>query len=268
MATLKWVLIVAAVGYCSLLALMVVAQRSLMYFPDTVRTPPADAGFAQAQEVLLDSADGARVVVWHVPPRAGMPVVLYFHGNGGALRHRVARFAALTSDGTGLVALSYRGYGGSTHSPHEEGLFADARATYEFVAATYPSARRVLWGESLGTGVAVAIAAERKTDALILEAPFTSTADIAASLYPIFPVRWLMKDQYRSDERIGKVDAPVLVLHGALDRVVPIAYGEKLYALAREPKKFVRFVRGGHEDLNDYGAVEAAREFLATLVSK
>ena len=130
MATLKWVLIVAAVGYCSFLALMVVAQRSLMYFPDTVRTPPADAGFAQAKEILLDSADGARVVAWHVPPRAGMPVVLYFHGNGGALRHRVARFAALTSDGTGLVALSYRGYGGSTHSPHEEGLFADAGASF------------------------------------------------------------------------------------------------------------------------------------------
>jgi fermentation-respiration switch protein FrsA (DUF1100 family) len=161
--------------------------------------------------------------------------------------------------------LSYRGYGGSTGSPNEEGLFADARAAYEFAATRYPSARRVLWGESLGTGVAVAIATEKKADALILEAPFTSTADIAASIYPIFPVRLLMKDQFHSDERIGKVSAPLLVLHGEQDYVVPISYGEKLYSLARDPKKFVRFPRGGHEDLNDYGAVDAAREFLKSL---
>lgn len=268
MATLKWVLIVAATGYFGLLALVYAAQRTLMYFPDTLRIAPADAGFPQAQEAVLDSADGARVVVWHVPPRDGKPVVLYFHGNGGALRHRLARFTSLTSDGTGLVALSYRGYGGSSGSPGEEGLFADARASYAFAAARYPSTRLVLWGESLGTGVAVAIATEKKADALILEAPFTSTADIAASIYPIFPVRWLMKDQFRSDERIGKVRVPLLVLHGAQDRVVPISYGEKLYSLANEPKKFVRFPRGGHEDLNDYGAVDAAREFLAAVIPK
>ncbi len=268
MATLKWILIVTAAGYVGLLALLYVAQRTLMYFPDTARIAPADAGFPQAQEALLDSADGARVVVWHVPPREGKPVVVYFHGNGGALRHRVPRFTMLTSDGTGLVALSYRGYGGSTGSPDEAGIFADARAAYAFAAARYPSARLVIWGESLGTGVAVELATQKKADAVILEAPFTSTVDIAAAIYPVFPVRLLMKDQFRSDERIGKVAAPLLVLHGALDRVVPISYGEKLFSLAREPKKFVRFARGGHEDLNEYGAINAAREFLAALSPK
>lgn len=268
MATLKWILIVAALGYCALLALMVFAQRSLMYFPDTARIAPAEAGFPQAQEAVLDSADGARVVIWHVSPREGKPVILYFHGNGGALRYRVPRFASLVSDGTGLVALSYRGYGGSTGSPSEEGLIADARAAYAFAAERYPAAPRVLWGESLGTGVAVALATEKRAAALVLEAPFTSTADIAAAVYPIFPVRLLMKDQFRSDERIGKVRTPLLVLHGAQDRVVPIAYGEKLFSLANDPKKFVRFARGGHEDLNDHGAVEAAREFLNPLFAK
>lgn len=268
MATLKWILIVAAAGYLSLLALLYVAQRTLMYFPDTARTSPAGAGFPQAQEVVLNAADGTRIVVWNVPPREGKPVILYFHGNGGALRHRVSRFTMLTSDGTGLVALSYRGYGGSTGSPNEEGLFADARAAYDFATKRYPSSRLVIWGESLGTGVAIELVTEKKADAVILEAPFTSTVDIAAAIYPIFPVRMLMKDQFRSDERIGKVAAPLLVLHGALDRVVPIAYGEKLFSLAREPKKFVRFARGGHEDLNEYGAVDSAREFLNGLVPK
>ena len=103
----------------------------------------------------------------------------------------------------------------------------------------------MIWGKSLGTGVAVELATEKKIDGLILEAPYTSTVDIAAAIYPIFPVRLLMKDQFRSDERIGKVSVPLLVLHGARDQVVPIAYGEKLFSLAHEPKKFVRFPRGG-----------------------
>jgi uncharacterized protein len=268
MATLKWILIVAAVAYCSLLGLLYVAQRSLMYFPETVRTAPAAVSFAQAKEVLLDSVDGARVVVWDVPPREGKPVILYLHGNGGALRHRVPKFQSLTRDGTGLVALSYRGFSGSTGSPSEEGIFADARQAYAYAKERYPAAKLAVWGESLGTGVAVALASEEKTDALILESPFTSTVDIAAAMYPIFPVRLLMKDQFRSDERIGKVTAPLLILHGALDRVVAIAYGEKLFSLAREPKKFVRFPRGAHEDLSDFGAVDAAREFLNTTLVK
>lgn len=264
MATLKWVLIVAAVAYCSLLGLLYVAQRSLMYFPETVRTAPAAVGFAQAKEALLDSADGARVVVWDVSPREGKPVILYLHGNGGALRHRISKFQSLTADGTGLVALSYRGFSGSTGSPSEEGIFADAQQAYAYAKERYPAAKLAIWGKSLGTGVAVALASEKKVDALILEAPFTSTVDIAAAAYPIFPVRLLMKDQFRSDERIAKVTAPLLILHGALDHVVAISYGEKLFSLAREPKKFVRFPRGAHEDLSDFGAVDAAREFLNT----
>ena len=126
--------------------------------------------------------------------------------------------------------LSYRGYGGSDGKPTEDGLIADARAAYDFARATYPDAKIVLWGESLGTGVAVALAAEKDVAAVILEAPFTSTADVAFSAYPFVPVRLLMKDQFRSDERIGKVTAPVLVMHGARDRIVPFRLGEQLFA--------------------------------------
>ena len=117
----------------------------------------------------------------------------------------------------------------------------------------------VLWGESLGTGVAVALAAEKDVAAVILEAPFTSTADVAFAAYPFVPVRLLMKDQFRSDERIGKVTAPVLVMHGARDRIVPFRLGEQLFAAANEPKQFVRFADGGHEDLDRYDHLAAAR---------
>ena len=261
MALLKWIVGALAV-FGGFVALMYFAQRSLMYFPETARTLPAEAGLTGAQEVVLDTADGEKVVAWHVPPQTGRPVVLYFHGNGGALVHRADRFRALTADGTGLLALSYRGYGGSTGSPTEDGLLADGAAAYEFAAARYPAEQIVLFGESLGTGVAVALAAGRKIGRLVLQAPFTSAADIGALAYPFLPVRLLMKDQFRSDLRIGKVKAPLLIVHGELDRIVPLAHGERLFALAGEPKQLVRIPRGGHNDLDGYGAMTAVRQFL------
>src|SRR5690242_1714418 len=119
MTLLKWLLIVAVVGYVALIAVMYAAQRTLMYFPEKQRVAPAAAGFPQAQEVVLNTPEGDQLIVWHVPPSGDKPVILYFHGNGGALRHRVHRFASLVADGTGLLALSYPGYAGSTGSPCE-----------------------------------------------------------------------------------------------------------------------------------------------------
>jgi fermentation-respiration switch protein FrsA (DUF1100 family) len=263
MTTLKSVLIFAVLFYVGLVGLLYLFQRTLMYFPDRPRTSPAAVGFSQAAEEFLQTADGERVIAWHVPPAEGRPVILYFHGNGGALWYRVERFRALTADGTGLVALSYRGYGGSSGRPSEAGLIADGNAVYDFAAARYSPERLVLWGESLGSGVAVALAAERPVGKVVLEAPFTSAADVAASVYPFVPVRWLMKDQFRSDERIGRVRAPVLVMHGERDGIVPIRFGERLYELVRAPKQFVRFPAGDHEGLDAHGAIAAARAFFA-----
>ena len=125
--------------------------------------------------------------------------------------------------------------------------------------------RIVLFSESLGTAVAFALAAEREIGALILDAPFTSAADVGAAAYPFAPVRWVMKDSLHSDERIARVSVPLLVLHGERDTMIPIAFGERLFALAREPKRMVRFPDGGHVDLDEHGAVTVWREFLAEL---
>src|SRR5215470_2930290 len=219
MATLKWLVTFALVFYAGFVALLFIMQRAIQYFPESFRTAPAAAGLPEAEEVVLDTADGERVIVWHVPPRGDKPVFLYLHGNGASLRWRLDRFRALTADGSGLVALSYRGYGGSSGHPTEAGLIEDAATAYAFTAARYPPERIVVWGESLGTGVAVAIAAEKPIGRLVLQAPFTSAADIAAQRYWFVPVRLLMKDQFRSDLSIGKVTAPVLVLHGDRDDV-------------------------------------------------
>ena len=263
MTALKWTAVLILCLYLGIGAFLYYAQRSLMYFPETVRTPPAQAGLPEAEEVTLTAADGVDTIAWHVPPRDGKPVILYFHGNGGALRYRVDRFRKLIADGIGLVALEYRGYGGSSGSPSEAGLIADSEAAYAFAAARYPAQQLVLWGESLGTAVAIALAAERPVGRVILEAPFTSAAAVAATHYWYMPVRLLMRDQFRSDERIGKVTAPVLILHGKQDAIVPFAMGEALFALTKAPKHIVRFLDGGHEDLDANGALHAVGRFLA-----
>ena len=146
--------------------------------------------------------------------------------------------------------------------PSEQGLLQDAAAAYAFTTARYGADRIVVWGFSLGTGVAVALAAEQPVGKLILEAPYTSTADVAASMFRFVPVRLLMRDQFHSDQRIARVTAPLLIMHGERDPAIPIAFGERLFALAHEPKQFVRFPGGGHDNLDNFGAIETARHFI------
>jgi fermentation-respiration switch protein FrsA (DUF1100 family) len=263
MTTLGWIAAIALAAYVALTVMMFFTQRSLMYFPETVHTSPAAAGLPQAEEVSLTAADGVKSLLWHVPSRDGKPVLLYLHGNGGALRYRVERFRRLTKDGIGLLALEYRGYGGLAGSPSEQGLIADAEAAYAYAVGHYPVGEIVVWGESLGTGVAVALAADKPVGRVILEAPFTSAEALGAERYWYLPVRLLMKDQFRSDERIRKVSAPLLILHGLQDRTVPYAMGEHLFDLANKPKHIVRFLDGGHENLDQNGALDAVARFLA-----
>ncbi|MBU6464491.1 MAG: alpha/beta hydrolase [Bradyrhizobium sp.] len=220
------------------------------------------AGFPEAEEHILTTGDGEKVIIWYVPAKPGHPVVLFFLGNGEVLAGRVSRFRGITTDGTGLVALSYRGYGGSTGKPSEQGLLNDAAAAYAFAAERYKPDQIVAWGFSLGTGVAVAAAADHPVGKLILEAPYTSIADLAASMFRIVPVRWLLRDQFHSDERIVRVTAPLLIMHGEKDTRISIRFAERLFALAREPKQFVRFPEGGHDNLDNYGAIENFRHFI------
>jgi fermentation-respiration switch protein FrsA (DUF1100 family) len=263
MKLLKSVLLVALLGYLGFVGLLYLMQRALLYPGDPNRTTPAAAGVGHAVEEFLTTADGEKVIAWHVPPKDERPVILYFHGNGGALRHRAERFLALTADGIGLVALSYRGYGGSSGRPTEQGLLHDARAAYEFARIRYPASRLVAWGESLGTGVAVAIAGEKEFSKVVLEAPYTSTVEIAAALYPIVPVRYLMHDQFRSDERIALVTEPILVLHGDRDTVIPIEYGRRLFERIAGPKRFALLAGGAHEGLDAFGALAEVKKFIA-----
>jgi uncharacterized protein len=263
MTILKWLVIVVAAAYACGLAVLFFAQRSFLFpVPTAMRTSPQEAGFPEAEEHILTTADDEKVIVWHVTAKPGHPVILYFHGNGDFLAGFFGRFRELIADGTGIVALSYRGYAGSSGQPSERGLLQDAAAAYAFATVRYGADKIVVWGFSLGTGVAVALAAEQRIGKLILEAPYTSTADVAASIFWFVPVHLLMRDQFRSDERIARVKVPLLIMQGANDPTIPIMLGERLFALANEPKQFVRFPGGGHENLDNFGAIETARHFI------
>jgi hypothetical protein len=264
MTALKWLAVLASVGYLAGLVVLFFAQRSFIFpIPQTVRTGPEAAGFDAAEEHVLTTADGEKIIVWHVPAKPGHAVVLYFHGNGDFLAGLVGRFRDITADGTGLVALSYRGYAGSSGRPSEQGLLWDAAAAYAFASARYSADRIAVWGFSLGSGVAVGLAADQRIGKLILEAPYPSITEVAGASFPVVPVRWLIRDQFRSDQRIARVTAPLLVMHGARDSIISIKLGERLFALAHEPKQFVRFPEGGHNDLDNHGAIETARHFIS-----
>jgi fermentation-respiration switch protein FrsA (DUF1100 family) len=263
MTVLKWLVVLAIVGYVGGLAALYFKQREFIFpIPQTVRTAPDAAGFPEAEEHVLTTADGEKVIIWYVPAKPGHAVVIYFPGNGDFLAGFFGRFRAMIADGTGVVALSYRGYAGSSGQPSEQGLLQDAAAAYAFISTRYSADRIVVWGFSLGSGVAVALAAEQPVAKLILEAPYTSIADVAASACPIFPVRFVMLDPFHSDQRIARVKAPLLFMHGARDATIPIAFGERLFELAPESKRFVRYPEGGHNDLDSYGATETARHFI------
>jgi fermentation-respiration switch protein FrsA (DUF1100 family) len=263
MTTLKWLLIVVSAGYVCALLMLFFAQRAFLFpVPTVARTAPQEAGFPEAEEHILTTADGEKIIVWHVPAKPGRPVVLYFHGNGDYLAGFFGRFRQIIADGTGIVALSYRGYAGSSGQPSERGLLQDAAAAYAFTTARYSADKIVAWGSSLGTGVALALAAEQPVGRVILESSYTSIADVAASAFWFAPVRLLMRDQFRSDEHIARVKVPLLFMHGGRDLTIAIAFAERLFELAQEPKQFVRFPEGGHNDLDYFGAAEAARRFI------
>jgi uncharacterized protein len=247
MPLLTWSLVSLAAAYTVTIVGLTVFQRRLQYFPDRRLTELAQTGMSGGEDLRLTTADGERLVAWYFPPKGGRPLIVYFHGNGGALVDRIPRFRMLTARGYGLLAVSYRGYGGSTGSPTQSGLMQDGEAAYrEARARGYDGNRIVLMGASLGTGVAIALAAKHEAAALVLESPYLSALDVACAHYPIFPVSWLMLDQFRSDLAIHDVHVPVLMVHGEDDDVIPLNSAKRLFELANEPKTFVSVPGGNH----------------------
>ena len=263
LAILKLTLVTFGVLYASLLSAMFLWQRELQYFPTRRDPSPQAVGLADLTRVDLATPDGETVVVWSSSARADRPTILFLHGNGGEIADRADRFAFYQSRGYGVTFLSWRGYGGSSGSPTETGLLADAKAAYDHLRSQgLPPHRIVLVGESLGTGVAVQLSAANPVGAVVLQAPFSAAVDLARAAYPWLPVGLLMKDQFRSRDHIASIRAPLLILHGERDNVVPPVFGQRLYNAAPDPKTFLSLGPVGHEALFDPATWAAGADFI------
>jgi uncharacterized protein len=258
----------ALIAYAAVLLAAYFGQRRLMYFPDPERVAPADAGLIGVVERIIETPDGKRLVAWYGRAKPGEPTLLYFHGNAGGLAVRANRIQRFMDEGWGVFMLAYRGYSGSTGSPTEAANVADAGVAYDaLVRAGVAPASIILYGESLGTGVAARLATERPAAGLILDAPYTSIVDVAAQAYPFLPVRYLLQDRYETVTHIGKVHMPLLILHGERDRVIPVAMGRELFRLANEPKRLAIFPNAAHSDIyiDTNPALDAVRQWIGAL---
>lgn len=271
MGALATGLLALAGGYVAVMAFMFFFQRSLMYHPGRERGTPAEAGLADARDISVTTGDGLALTSWFLPPAGDGKTVVLFHGNAGSIAGRADKARDLAAMGLGVLLVEYRGFGGNPGRPTEAGLYGDARAHMTWLAENgHSPGDLVIYGESLGTGVAVQMALEQaragaSAAAVVLEAPFTSMAAAAQVHYPWLPASVLTRDRYDSLAKIGEIKAPLLVLHGSADRTVPQFMGRRLFDRASEPKHGFWPDGGGHVDLFDFDAAGAIRNFLASI---
>lgn len=242
-------------------------QRALLYYPSDRLPTPAEIGATDYDVVQLTTADGLVLTAWHAAAMEDRPTIVYLQGNAGNIAGRVPKLRPFRAAGYGVLLVGYRGYGGNPGTPSEAGLLADGEAGLAYLAdAGVPPDRVVLFGESLGTAIAVRLAADRQVAALVLEAPFTSIIDAGRYHYPFLPVETLAEDRFDTIRHITGVSAPVLIVHGERDRIVPVTQGRRLLAAAPGPKRGV-FLRGaGHNNLAAFGAADVQLAFLAEFV--
>ena len=249
----------AVVGYAGVAGAMYTLQRSLLYnVRDTGNLAmPGTLAIKGGVRVTVPTPDGERLAGWYLAPQPGRPVFLFLHGKGGGLERKKWRWKRIREHGEGVLAISYRGYPGSTGAPSEQGLMTDGRAAYDWlIAKGHAPADIVLHGLSLGSGVAARLATQVRAKALVLEAPYTAIVDVAADRYPWLPVRQMMWDQFLTREVIGQVRVPLLIAHGTRDTVIPYAHGARLYELAPEPKALARMEGSDHLTLTRDGLYE------------
>jgi uncharacterized protein len=242
-------------------------NRLFMYLPDPTRVAPVEAGLNGVKEIGIVVAGGTTLIAWHAPSKDNKPTILYFHGNGANAANRAPKIEKIRERGFGVFYLNNRGYGGSGGRPTEKDNVADAIAAYHhLIGLGVPAGKIVAYGESLGSGQAVRLATP--VAAVVLEAPLTSTIDVARSTYFWLPLRLLITDKYDNERNIRLVKAPVLVLHGARDAVIPVEMGWRVYRAANEPKRIELFPHGTHDDLFDQGAWEKTQAFVDSLVAR
>lgn len=246
------ILLLVAGAYGALILFVFVFQSRLVYLPNLpsrdVNATPESVGLAyESVSILTD--DGVTLDGWYVPVPRARGVVVFFHGNAGNISHRLDSLQIFHDLGLATLIFDYRGYGRSTGTPSEQGTYRDADAVWRYVTEQRhtPAQEIVLFGRSLGAAIAVYVAARHAPKALILESAFRSIPDLAAEVYPFLPARWLARFRYSAEAHLRAVACPVLVVHSREDEIIPFAHGQRLFAVANEPKQLLE-IRGGHNE--------------------
>lgn len=239
-------------AYVAFLFAMYQLQDRFLFFPEKDMLEPEEFGHPEFKPIGAVTRDKEKLLLWWKPPLPGYPVVIYFHGNAGHLGMRAEKLAAFADKGMGVLAVSWRGYGASTGVPSENGLYEDGRTALA-LAIEYldvPPEKVILYGESLGTGVAVLLGTLTEVGAVVLEAPYTSVLKRAQEKFPYLPVRLILRSVFDSISRIKDLHAPLLVLHGEKDEVIPVRHGRELLEAASEPKKGIFLPDTAHSDFS------------------
>lgn len=243
---------IAAVSYVGLCILVYFTQSRYVYYPEKQIFGTPSQMQLEYEDISLETEDGETIAAWYVPagpdPTQGL-TLLFCHGNGGNISHRLGSILTFNQLGMHVLIFDYHGYGASTGRPGEEETYLDVQACWKHLVETrgVPPSQIVLFGRSLGGAVAAWLATQVSPHALVLESSFTSIPDMGSSVFSFLPVRWLCRFKYNTLARLSSIGCPVLVAHGTGDRTVPYAHGQKLFDAASEPKHFIEFT-GEHND--------------------
>ena len=212
-------------------------QRSLLYYP-AENNYYGDELTVEIEKVKILTEDNIELLAWyHKKNLENYKTILYFHGNAGSLDNRIHKINHFNDMDVNFLLVAWRGFNGNEGKPTEQGLYIDAKSSIKWLINNGVLEENIIvYGESLGTGVATEISQNKNFAGVILESPFTSMVEAGASKYPIFPIRLLLKDKYESDKKIKNIKSPLLIMHGEEDRIVPFWMGKKMYELANEPK--------------------------------
>ncbi len=234
-------------------------QHGSMFHPD--RYPngiwnPAPYGL-DVDDSWFTTTDGVDLHGWWIPHKRARATLLFCHGNSGSIAHQIGVLRHLRRLRVNLFAFDYRGYGRSSGSPSEKGLYLDVRAAHAFVTGELarPVEEVVLFGHSLGGAVAIDGAVDLPVAGLVAQATFTDVRDAARAFYPTLPVHWIARARFRSIDKVGTLAMPKLFIHGDADGTLPLEFGERLYEAAAEPKEFYRVAGAGHNDVHRHGGL-------------
>ena len=238
-----------AAAYLLLVAFVYLKQGSMLYFPiKEIGETPRDIGLGY-QDLTLRTKDGVEISAWYIPAEHARGVLLFCHGNAGNISHRLDSIKIFHDLGLGVLIFDYRGYGKSKGAPDEEGTYRDAEAAWDYLAGVLhvKPERIVLFGRSLGSGVAAEVALRKRAGALIMESAFTSVPDLGKKFFPHLPVRLISRYHYDSIGKVTRITIPKLFIHSPNDEIVPYEQGVKLFETARGPKEFLK-ISGGHNE--------------------